>query len=114
MKRGMKTFARAVRDGDIDEAEEMFDKIVQGNMKVNVWEGYRRALEGIIEALDSDNDLTLPRQIAQGKFSLEKLEKLRGEMEDKSSQEFRPEDEQGYNSAWSDVLQVITEDAKAD
>jgi len=41
MKRGMKTFARSVRKGDVDKAEEMFDKIVQGNMKVNVWEGYQ-------------------------------------------------------------------------
>ncbi len=73
-----------------------------------------RALKGIVEALNSENDLTLPKQIAEDKFSTEKLEALREEVEERSSQEFRPEDEQGYNSAWSDVLQVITEDAKSD
>lgn len=114
MKRGMKTFARSVQKGDVDKAKEMLDKIVQGNMKVNVWEGYQGALKGIVEALDSDNDLTLPQQISEDKFSMEKLENLREEVEERSSQEFRPEDEKGYNSAWSDVLQVIIEDAKSD
>lgn len=113
MKRGMKTFARAIRDGKTDKAEEMLENIVQGNMKVNIWRGYRRALEGAVEALDSDEELTLPRQMAEDKFSLEKLETIQEEMESKSSQEFRSESERGFNSAWADILQVIVEDAKS-
>lgn len=112
MKRGLKTFARAVRDGDIDKAKEILDKIVQGELEIGVWEGYRDALEGILEALSSDNNLNLPNQIEEGKFSIENLESIREEMEERSSQEFRPEYELGYSSAWSDVLQVITEDSK--
>ncbi|KXA91612.1 hypothetical protein AKJ57_00570 [candidate division MSBL1 archaeon SCGC-AAA259A05] len=112
MKRGLKTFARAVQDGNTDGAEEMLEKIVQGNMKDRVWKGYHKALKGIIEGLNSDNDLTLPKQIADDNFSLEKLEKLRIEMDERSSQKFRPENEHGYSAAWSDVLQVIIEDAK--
>lgn len=113
MKRGMKTFARAIRDGKIDKAEEMLEKIVQGNMRVNVWKGYHRALEGAAESLDSDDDLTLPRQIAGGKVSLDKLEEFQEDMEVKSSQEFRSENERGFNSAWADILQVIIEDAES-
>lgn len=112
MKRGLKSFARAVRDGDIDKAEEMVDKIVQGDLEMEVWEGYSDALEGILEALNSDNSLTLPNQIKEEKFSVENLESIKEKMEERSSQEFRPEYELGFSSAWSDVLQVITEDSK--
>lgn len=114
MKRGLKTFARAVRDGKKHEAEEMFEKIVQGRMEDSVWEGYHRALKGMIEGLNSDNDLTLPKQIADDNLSMEKLEKLWIEMDEMSSQKFRPENERGYTAAWSDVLQVVVEDAKTD
>lgn len=114
MKRGVKTFARAIRDGDLERAEEMYDKIVQGNMNVGIWEGYQRALGGMVKALDSDNKLTLPSQISEEKFSIEKLRKLKGEMEGRSSQKFRPENDRGFNAAWSDILKVITEDAKSD
>lgn len=112
MKRNMKTFARAVREGNKSKAEKIFEKVVQGNMKEETWEGYCKALRGIIEGLNSNNDLTLPKQIAENNLSLEKLEKLQIEMEEMSSQEFRPENEHGYTAAWSDVLQVIVEDAK--
>lgn len=114
MKREMKGFSRAVRKGNGDKAEKKLEKIVQGNMKVDKWEGYHRALEGIVVALNSDNDLTLPQQIATEKISLEKLEDLKEKMEERASQDFRSEDERGYNDAWSTVLQVIIEDAKSD
>lgn len=114
MKRGLKTFARAVRDGDIDKAEEMLDKIVQGDLKPGVWEGYRKALRGMVEALTSGDELTLPRQIAGDNFSIEKLKDIREEMRGRYSQNFRPEYERGFNKAWSDVLEVITEDAGED
>lgn len=114
MKRGMKSFSRAVRKGDGSEAEEMMEKIVQGHMDDEVWEGYNRALEGAVEALNSDNDLTLPQQISQEKITLSKLKDLREEMEERASQEFRPADEIGFNKAWSTILQVIIEDATSD
>lgn len=109
MKRGLKTFARALRGDDVKKAKEMFGKIVQGKMEDEVWEGYHRALGGMVSGLESGNDLTLARQIADGKYSREELEDLKKEMEEKSAQEFRPPDERGFNDAWSDVLQVLTE-----
>ena len=114
MKRGLKGFSRAIRDGQVDDAEERLESIVQGNMKKEKWKGYHWALRGMVEALDSDIDLSLPRQISEGKMDVEKMEKLRDEMEKRASQEFRPGYERGYNSAWSDVLQVIIEDADED
>lgn len=113
MKRGMKTFARAIRDEKIDKVEEMLEKIVQGNMKADKWNGYRRALEGVVEALNSENNLTLPQKISKDKISLEKLEKLKEKMESRSSQEFRSLNEQGYNTAWASILKVIIEDEKS-
>ncbi len=112
MKRGLKSFARAVRNRDKSEADELIEKIVQGSLDDAVWEGYERALNGMSEALDSDDGLRLVNQIAEEKFSLKRLEKIREEMEERASQEFRPKDERGYNKAWSDVLKVMIEDAK--
>ena len=114
MKRNMKSFARAVYGGNSDDAEEYSDKVVQGNMDDEVWEGYKRALEGVLESMNSDNDLTLPRQMSEGKISVEKLEKIRDEMEEMASQEFRPGEERGYSKAWTDIISVILEDEKSD
>ncbi len=111
MKRGLKGFSRAVRDGKIEESEERLESIVQGDMNDEEWKGYHWALKGMVKALDSDSDLSLARQIAEDKIGMEKARKLKEEMEEKSSQGFRPGYERGYNSAWSDVLQVIIEDA---
>lgn len=109
MKRGLKTFARSVRDDKIEKAQEMYEKIVQGNMDDGLWEGYQTALKGMIEALDSGDDLTLPRQIADEKYSKKRLKKIRKEMESRASQEFRAADERGFNMAWADVLKVMLE-----
>lgn len=109
MKRGIKTFARALRDDKIEKAKEMLDKIVQGNTENSVWEGYRRALEGMVTALESERELTLPRQIADGEIPKKELEGLKDEMAERASQEFRPPEERGSNAAWADVLQVILE-----
>lgn len=112
MKRGMKTFSRAIPEQDVDQTEKMFEKIVQGNMDDGLWEGYERALKGVLEALGSENDLRVVSQIAEDKFSLDKLEKIRDEMEERASQRFRPPDERGYYAAWDDILSVLIEDQK--
>lgn len=110
MKSGIKTFARAVRDGDVDKAEEMLDKVVQGGLDEEEWEGYRRALGGMIDAFSSNNELALPQYISEDRFSIGKIKEFRGEMDRKASQNFRPKGEIGFNSAWADVLSVILED----
>ncbi|KXA99134.1 hypothetical protein AKJ45_00535 [candidate division MSBL1 archaeon SCGC-AAA261F19] len=109
MKRGLKTFARALRDGNLGKAKEMSDRIVQGDLDAKVWEGYHMALEGMISGLEAGNDLALIRQIADGKYSKKELEDLKKKMEQKSAQKFIPPDERGFNDAWADVLQVMIE-----
>ncbi|MBS3815135.1 MAG: hypothetical protein KGY45_01080 [Hadesarchaea archaeon] len=109
MKRGLKTFARSIRSNDLDKVQEMYDKIVQGNMDDEVWEGYHMALEGMVESLESGEELTLPRQIANDKYSKDRLEEISKEMENRATQEFRTPQEKGFNKAWADVLKVITE-----
>lgn len=109
MKRGLKTFARALRDGNIGKAKEMLDKIVQGKLDDDVWEGYHMALDGMVSGLEAGNDLALIRQIADGKYSKKELEGLKKEMEEKSAQKFISPGERGFNDAWADVLQVMIE-----
>lgn len=109
MKRGLKTFARSVKEGDMDKAREMYDKIVQGKMDDDIWEGYKTALKGMIEALDSGDDLTLSRQISDGKYTREGLKDMKREMKSRATQEFRSGEEIGFNRAWVDVLKVLLE-----
>lgn len=113
MKRGMRAFARAVRAGKSDEAREMLDKIVQGEMDEGMWRGYCRSLDGIMKALKSGEDLTLPRQLVEDEFSFEDLDRLRDVVEKRSSQNFRSKEERGFNAAWADVLRIIVEDVNS-
>ncbi len=70
-------------------------------------EGYRRALEGIVRALNSDRVLTYPRKIAEDRYSEERLKEFKEEMKDRASQEFRPPGERGYCEAWADILAAL-------
>ncbi|KXA89630.1 hypothetical protein AKJ57_05075 [candidate division MSBL1 archaeon SCGC-AAA259A05] len=86
------------------KAKEVLDsgKELQGSIQ-----GYRRAMEGTVSALDSERDLTLIRKIADGEFTEEKLEEIQKEMKTKATQDFRPSDERGFSEAWVDILEVI-------
>ncbi|KXA92716.1 hypothetical protein AKJ65_07145 [candidate division MSBL1 archaeon SCGC-AAA259E19] len=47
------------------------------------------SLEGVVSGLDSDRELTLPRKIAEGKYTEKKLEEIKEQMKRRASQEFR-------------------------
>ncbi|MFW5913327.1 MAG: hypothetical protein ACOCSA_02640 [Candidatus Hadarchaeota archaeon] len=112
MKRGIKSFARSIRDGDVERSEELLDKVVQGRLSASEWGGYRMALKGMIGSFSSNNEMTLAQQIYEGKFGRHKVENFFEVFSLKASQSFRPEKEIGFNLAWSQVLEVILKDIK--
>lgn len=85
----------------LDSAEEIWDQEER-------IEGYRRALEGAVKSLRSDRVLTYSRKIADDRYSEDKIEDLKKEMEGRASHEFRPSDERGYCEAWADIFEALS------
>ncbi|KXB01189.1 hypothetical protein AKJ41_02405 [candidate division MSBL1 archaeon SCGC-AAA259O05] len=96
-----------LEEGRAEEVWESAGEIVRGGDVKNT--GYIHALEGIVSGLDSDRGQTLPRKIAEGKYTKEELEETKEQMERRSSQEFRPEGERSFYKAWSDILLPLIE-----
>ncbi len=110
MERGMKTFAEALKRRKVRSARAKLDRIVRRlDAGDEYWQGYRSALEGMVAALESGDDLTFLRQVASRSNSRESIEKYIAEMQAKASQDFRPREEQGYHAAWVEILQTFLE-----
>ncbi len=110
MKRGVKTFAEALRRKNAKKAKEKFERIAKRlSTKDEYWRGYRRALEGMVAALESGDDLTFLRQLASGRHPVEDIKRYIGEMQAKVDQDFRPKDERGYHAAWVEILGIFLE-----
>lgn len=113
MRRGIKTFVMALRRKNSRVAKEKFERIVKGlDVGDEYWQGYRRALGGMVAALESGDELSLLRQMINGRYPDEKIEELTEEMRVRASQDFRPEDERGYHAAWIEILQAFGEFGK--
>lgn len=109
----MKTFAKALRGKNAKKAKEKFERIAKRlNTKDEYWKGYHRALEGMVAALESGDDLTFLKRVASGKYSSEDIKRYIDEMRVKVNQDFRPNDERGYHAAWVEVLDVFLEMAE--
>jgi|GEM_PF-2394755 len=70
-------------------------------------DGYERALRGVITSLKDDKILTLPHHILDKKYSSEKLEEIQNDIRTKSTNDFRPANEQGYFDAWNDLIDAF-------
>lgn len=93
-----------LREGKAEETLEFARKYLEESGKGI---GYKQALNGVIVALDSDHELTLPQKIAEEKYSRDELEEIRDEMDTRADQDFRPEDEKGFSQAWADILEAL-------
>ncbi|MFP4005753.1 MAG: helix-hairpin-helix domain-containing protein [Candidatus Hadarchaeia archaeon] len=96
-----------LREGKAKKLSKSAEKIIE---KSNAGgSGYIKALEGILNGLDSNHELTLSQEISENKHSEKKLENIRERMKERSSQEFRPAEERSYNEAWVEVITAIIE-----
>jgi len=106
----LKQFVKAVRDKDVRRAREQLEAIEQKlDTKDEFWAGYHLALRGMVAALESGDELTVVAQIASGKRSREFAQKLFKEVQEQNSRPFRSKDEQGFSTAWMDVLKFLVD-----
>jgi len=104
----LKQFVKAVREKDVRKAREQLELIEQKlDLKDEFWAGYHMALRGMVAAIESGDELTAVAQIASGKRSREFAQKLFQQFQEQTSQSFRPKDEQGFGTAWMDVLKFL-------
>jgi len=110
MKSDLKPFVGAILEKNAKNAREKLEEICQGlDLTGEFWRGYRLALQGMVAALETGDELTLIRRIVDGKCPRENIQEFIRQTRDKISQEFRPEDERGFSKAWIDVLQIFLE-----
>ncbi|MEA1905010.1 MAG: hypothetical protein U9M97_03920 [Candidatus Hadarchaeota archaeon] len=88
-------------------AKEILDAVRELQRPAKKIAGYRRALEGIVVALESGQEMALAGRIAGGSYSKGRLLEIGEEMRSRASQEFRPGRERGYSEAWADVLEAL-------
>lgn len=99
----------ALLEKDFRRAKERLEEISKEiDLSDEFWRGYRLALQGMIAALETGDELTVIRRIVNGRYSPEDLRRFIGEVGGRISNAFRPKDEQGFYTAWRDVLQIIS------
>lgn len=71
-------------------------------------EGYLLALQGMISALESSNELSAITKLLDKKYEPKQVAQLVREAKARISQKFRPDDERGFDAAWVDVLRTLS------
>jgi hypothetical protein len=69
--------------------------------------GYLLALQGMVSALESGSELATVNKVLEGKYSAEQIAEIIREAKNRISQKFRPRDEQGFDTAWVEVLNEL-------
>jgi len=59
-------------------------------------------------ALESGGELSTINRVLDKKYTLEQISELIRETRARLSQKFRPKDEQGFDTAWVDVLSELS------
>ncbi len=104
----MKRFVKALRGKDVKGAREQLEDIEKKlDLNDEFWRGYHLALRGMVAALESGDELTVIAQITGGKNSCELAQRLLQQAQERASRAFRPKDEQGFDTAWVDVLRFL-------
>ena len=108
MKPDLKQFVTALRRNDPKAAKERLERIVEKlNLDDEFWRGYCLALRGMVTALEAGDELTVIRRIVTAKYSREDISRFVQDAQVRISQVFRPKDEQGFDTAWMEVLQMF-------
>lgn len=110
MKPDLKSFVEAICRKDNKKAKEVLEVINRGlDLNDEFWKGYRLALQGMIAALETGDELTVIRRIINGGYTRQDIQELLNQANARLSNAFRPKDEQGFNTAWVDVLQIFSQ-----
>lgn len=105
----IKPFVKTLKQKDPRKAREWLEQNRGGlDASDEFARGYLSALQGMVSALESGGELSVIKQLVNGGFSPERVEKLIKEAKGRLSMKFKPKDEQGFDTAWVDVLHEIS------
>lgn len=105
MELDLKPFVRAFREKDTKKAREWLEQTksrVDPNDEFG--RGYLLALQGMVAALEAGGELSVVKRVVNGGYKQEQIAELVKSTRERVSRKFRPKDEQGFNTAWIEVL----------
>lgn len=105
----LKPFVKLLKQKDLRKAREWLEQNKGGlNPADEFGRGYLLALQGMISALEVGGELSVIKRVMNGGYRQEQIEKLIHDKKGMLSLKFRPRDEQGFDTAWLEVLQEFS------
>ncbi len=105
----LKPFTKLLKQKDLKKAREWLEQNKGGlNLADESGRGYLLALQGMISALEAGGELSVMKRVVNGGYGQEQIEKLIHDTEGGLSLKFRPRDEQGFDTAWIEVLREFS------
>ena len=102
----LRPFAKILKQKDTKKARDWLEQNKSGlDSSDEFGRGYLLALQGMVSALESGGELSVIKRAVNGGYGPEGIEKLIRDIRGRLSMKFRPKDEQGFDTAWVDVLQ---------
>ncbi len=101
----LKPFARALGEKNTKKAREWLEQ-TKGRVDPNdeFGRGYLLALQGMVAALEAGGELSVVKRVVDGEYKQEQIVGLVKSAREGLSRKFRPKDEQGFDTAWIEVL----------
>ena len=102
----LKPFVRALREKDTKKAREWLEQTksrVDSNDEFG--RGYLQALQGMVASLEIGSELSLIKRVVNKEYKQEQIDGLIDSERKRIPRKFRPKDEQGFDTAWVEVLQ---------
>ena len=105
----LKPFVKLLKQKDLKKLREWLEQNKGGlNPNDEFGRGYFLALQGMISALEVGGELSVIKRVLNGGYGQEQVKKLINDMKGRLSLKFRPRDEQGFDTAWIEVLQEFS------
>lgn len=105
MELDLKPVVRAFREKDTKKARGWLEQ-TKSRIDPNdeFGRGYLLALQGMVAALEAGGELSVVKRVVNGEYKQEQIAELVKSTREKLSLKFRPKDEQGFDTAWIEIL----------
>ncbi len=99
----LKLLLEALKKGDTKKASDLLTKAADAT---EYDRGYKKALSGIVAAVENDEVNSLFLRMVSGAVTKKSLEEQRRQSRKIFQETFRPASERGYEKAWYDILSI--------
>lgn len=111
MELDLKPFVRALREKDTKKVREWLEQTKSSVDPNDESErGYLQALQGMVAALETGSELSVIKRVVNREYKQEQIKELIKSTRERASRKFSPKDEQGFDSAWVEVLQGFSKE----